>query len=258
MAALPYMQLYVADYLGDTYFLTTEEHGAYLLLIMTYWQSGKPIHKSNLARASRLNDERWTNVERTLNRFFEEDEDGYWIHYRIEDDLKKVTSKSIKASKAGKASAAKRAKEAIESKEESNECSTDDQQEKDSVLNHTEAEANTEAEAIDQKNSKTPSSRSTIRPQDVVDLFHEILPELPTVIKITKTRASHIKARSREDLKDLDTWRWYFNKVRESKFLMGMAGSYGDRRPFMATLDWLIKEANAVKVAEDRYNDGGQ
>ena len=54
MAALPYMQLYIADYLADTMHLSAEEHGAYLLLMFNYWQTGKPIPKNRLAKIARL------------------------------------------------------------------------------------------------------------------------------------------------------------------------------------------------------------
>ena len=116
MAALPYIQLYVADYLADTMHLTTEEHGAYLLLIMNYWQTGKPLPKPRLRAISKLSNERWAVVEQSLKEYFSEDENGCWVHDRIEEDLQVVLSKSTKASRAGKASAAKRAAKAAAEK----------------------------------------------------------------------------------------------------------------------------------------------
>lgn len=109
MAALPYMQLYVADYLADTMHLTTEEHGAYLLLIFNYWQTGKPIPVSRLARIARLSNERWTDVERSLNEFFNE-RSGEWVHDRIERDLDLVHATQNQRIAAGKASAEARRK----------------------------------------------------------------------------------------------------------------------------------------------------
>ncbi|WP_196304128.1 DUF1376 domain-containing protein [Pseudomonas fluorescens] len=89
MAALPYMQLYVADYLADTMHLTTEEHGAYLLLIFNYWQTGKPIPKARLARIARIPADRWKEIESALAEFFEDDGEQ-WIHLRIERDIETV------------------------------------------------------------------------------------------------------------------------------------------------------------------------
>lgn len=108
MAALPYMQLYVADYLADTAHLTTEEHGAYLLLLFSYWQTGKPLRADRLASVARLSNERWTDVERTLSEFFHV-RGGIWTHFRVEADLEKVAGKQKKSSDAGKASAKARA-----------------------------------------------------------------------------------------------------------------------------------------------------
>lgn len=87
----PYMPLYIADYLADTSHLTAEEHGAYLLLIMTYWQRGKalPADPERLANIARVSNERWTSVQRTLNEFFVH-VDGTLQHKRIEHELGKV------------------------------------------------------------------------------------------------------------------------------------------------------------------------
>ncbi len=89
MAALPYMQLYVADYLADTMHLTTEEHGAYLLLIFNYWQTGKPLPKRRLHRIARVSADQWPEIEHALSEFFEDDGEN-WIHLRIERDIELV------------------------------------------------------------------------------------------------------------------------------------------------------------------------
>lgn len=103
MAALPYMQLYIADYLADTMHLSAEEHGAYLLLMFNYWQTGKPIPKNRLAKIARLTNERWADVEPSLREFFCDNGDE-WVHLRIEEDLASVREKLTKKSAAGKAS----------------------------------------------------------------------------------------------------------------------------------------------------------
>ncbi len=89
MAALPYMQLYIADYLADTMHLSTEEHGAYLLLIFNYWQTGRPIPKNRLAKIARVSDSRWAELHTVLTEFFEDDGES-WIHLRIERDIETV------------------------------------------------------------------------------------------------------------------------------------------------------------------------
>lgn len=105
----PFMPLYVGDYLSDTAHLTAEEHGAYLLLIMAYWQSGRPLPSDpkRLAIIARIPNERWTDVERTLEQFFDVTPTE-WKHERIETELERYRDKVEKARIAGKASARKR------------------------------------------------------------------------------------------------------------------------------------------------------
>lgn len=93
MAALPYMQLYIADYLADTMHLSTEEHGAYLLLMFNYWQTGRAIPKNRLAKIARVSDSRWAELQTALKEFFEDDGES-WVHLRIERDIETVTSSS--------------------------------------------------------------------------------------------------------------------------------------------------------------------
>ena len=110
MSSLPYMQLYVSDYLADTAHLNATQHGAYMLLLMNYWQRGKPLDNSNdrLAFVARLTAEEWQENKEVLSEFFQIDGET-WLHTRIEIDLEKVREKSTKASFAGRSSGVQRA-----------------------------------------------------------------------------------------------------------------------------------------------------
>jgi len=109
MTSLPYMQLYTSDYLADTAHLTTEEHGAYLLLLMNYWQRGKPLDNTDgrLAHVARLSAERWKAVEPILAEFFMI-EGTTWVQARIERDLDKIRDKSSKLAANGSIGGSKR------------------------------------------------------------------------------------------------------------------------------------------------------
>lgn len=79
-----WMPLFIADYLADTAHLSCLESGAYLHLIMHYWQNrGLPVEPLRLARIAKLTADEWEAVAPTIAEFFD---DG-WIHGRIEQEL---------------------------------------------------------------------------------------------------------------------------------------------------------------------------
>lgn len=111
MAVIPYMPMYVADYMADAAHLSTLEHGAYLLLIFKYWQrqTALPADNNRLANLSGLSIQEWTMVRPALAPFFIE-ENGLWKHKRIDMELAKFFRKSKLAHDAGIKSAESKAK----------------------------------------------------------------------------------------------------------------------------------------------------
>ena len=94
-----WMPLYVGDYLGKTQRLSLAEHGAYMLLIMEYWQSrGLPDDDAQLARICRVTDKEWKKVRPAIAPFFGEG----WRHARVEEELAKADAKHMKRVSAGK------------------------------------------------------------------------------------------------------------------------------------------------------------
>lgn len=106
MSAAPYMTLYVADYLGDTMHLSTEEHGAYLLLLMAMWRAGGALENDplKLARAARVSPKRWHLIAPSVMDYFEV-EGGHITQKRLKRELEKALSISEKRKTSGKAGA---------------------------------------------------------------------------------------------------------------------------------------------------------
>lgn len=68
-----WMPLLVDKYLGDTTHLTTEQHGAYLLLLMTMWKRDGSLSNSDaqLCAVTRLSPPKWKAMKPVLMEFFE-------------------------------------------------------------------------------------------------------------------------------------------------------------------------------------------
>lgn len=103
-----WMPLVIGDYLKDTARLTTEQHGAYLLLIMDYWVNGPPADDDEeLAAITKLDPKTWRKQRPKLERFFRII-DGVWRHKRIDQELAEAQGNSDK--RAEKAAAAANAR----------------------------------------------------------------------------------------------------------------------------------------------------
>lgn len=85
-----WMPLFIGDYLRDTTRLSTEQHGAYLLLIMDYWANGPlPDDDAALAQVTRLQTAAWKKHRPAIARLFKI-ADGEWRHKRIDEELEKA------------------------------------------------------------------------------------------------------------------------------------------------------------------------
>lgn len=106
-----WMPLLVDKYLGDTTHLTTEQHGAYLLLLMAMWKrdGSLPADDAQLAQITRLTAARWRASRAVLLAFFTPSDDGSTLtQKRLSEELLRSKATTAAKAQAGAKGAAKK------------------------------------------------------------------------------------------------------------------------------------------------------
>lgn len=93
-----WIAFYMGDYLKKTQRLTTEQHGAYILLLVECWQMGRiPLDDESRAAIARMPIARWKKVGSGVAAFF----DAEGKNKRATEEIEKAERVSMKRSLAG-------------------------------------------------------------------------------------------------------------------------------------------------------------
>lgn len=94
-----WIAFYTGDYLKKTQRLTTEQHGAYLLLLMECWQQGCiPLDDDSRAAIARLPLARWNKIKGPIDLYFQPD----GSQSRATEEIEKAEIVSVRRSIAGR------------------------------------------------------------------------------------------------------------------------------------------------------------
>lgn len=88
-----WMPLYIGDYMSSTGRLTTEQHGAYMLMIMDYWKNGPiPNDDAVICQITKLHPNAFSKSKALLVAFFEQKESSL-RHRRIDEEKAKAITR---------------------------------------------------------------------------------------------------------------------------------------------------------------------
>lgn len=235
----------IGDYAKKTQHLTNEEDLAYRRALDMYYDTEKPLLSGGLATLSRRLRVDETALKNVLEEFFP---DG--INKHADEKIAEYYAYLSKQSANGKRGGRPKHKG---NKPTDNPPITQalptDNPPPNQPLTTKPLTTNQELKAIAIGKPNCPH-------QEIINLYHEILPTSPVIRDWTPARAAALKARWNEgvDRQTLDYWRRLFEYIAGIPFLNGKVASNG-RKPFFISLDWLVKAENFAKVREGRYED---
>lgn len=139
---------------------------------------------------------------------------------------------------------------------------------KDNTTRNLQASANLLDPIIKKKNKSISSTNVLLVDNGVadncphlkiIDLYHQILPELRRIRSWNATRQGFLRSRWREvgldglKMDSLGAWEKFFKYVHQSPFLIGLVDRSGSKT-FQADLEWLVRPNNFQKVIEGKYH----
>ena len=258
-----YYHFNIADYRKDTTHLTRLEHSIYRDLIDWYYldESPIPVETQSVMRRLRLaSQEELKALENVLNDFFYLD--GMWRHKRIDQEIIEYHVMSDKNKKNGKLGGRPKKTQSVttglplETQVEPKQKATTNQE--PLTINHINTTPIVNPDGLTPVDK--PKNGLNCPHQKLLDLYHTECKSLAKVARWSEQRkaamASLWKTVIREEKftteqQGLEYFEGYFNWIEQSDFLCGRTG--GDR-PFMATIDWILKPANFTKIIESNYH----
>ena len=242
MAALPYMQFYVGDYLADTGHLTTVQHGAYLLLMLNYWRRGEALadDDARLSATVKMTKRVWLRNRPVLAEFFEVS-DGVWRHKRIEKDLKKSGERSSKARESRMQALNERHNEGPTNVER--------------TLNERSTISDIRSQSSDSEHSAPESeSESEEPPNPLAGAFESVWPQYVNTVG-RKAAERHFKAsvKTERDLRDIQQALANYKRHLElnpDKPQMNGSTWFNNWRDWVKWLPWMEERQKGGRNAE--------
>jgi uncharacterized protein YdaU (DUF1376 family) len=236
-ANMHYYQFNIGDYASHANHLTEIEDLGFRRLLDLYYLTESPLPGDikSVCRLVRMR-EFEHEISQVLAEFFVF-EDGVWVNKRADEEIKAFRAKAQVA----RANGRKGGRPKTQSKPKAN----PEETQRVNLANpeETQSKAKQEPRTINQEPIETHTPY-----QAIVSAYEERLPMLPRIKVLTDSRKRHMKARWAKAVKQgkgMDYFEGFFDYVAQSEFLT--TGSF-------CNLEWLMKEANFVKVIEGNYH----
>lgn len=258
-----YYERHIGDYLKDTAHLSLLEHGIYTRLLDVYYTRESALPDDQVARliGARSKDEKEA-LAAVLGEFFQKADAG-WAQTRCESEIARYQDKQRKAKASADARWAQTDRNANASP--------------NAMRTHSGGNAPSNQTPVTKprkkKGAKAPlSAELPTWMQGLIDLWHEILPELPGVAVmnaerqqvavdfrewvLTSKRNGVPRATTDEEM--LAWTREFLTRARDNDFIMGRGPRSAEHKNWRCSFEFLLSAKGMQKVIEQTQTGDDQ